>query len=101
VNNASTRAEQQSGKLTPANAGARAVLFDAHVSSPWHFGSAHRDGLIATPISRPKSRHEISHRWIAVAMAFSSPLQSSEILLLPGPHQTPIYKDLPVFASWV
>jgi hypothetical protein len=48
----------------------RAVLFDGYVSSPWHFGSAHRDGLIATPISRPKSRHEISHRWIAVAMAF-------------------------------
>ena len=27
----------------------RAVLFDGYVSSPCHFGSAHRDGLIATP----------------------------------------------------
>jgi hypothetical protein len=58
VNNASTRAEQQSGKLTPANAGARAVLFDAHVSSPCHFWSAHRDGLIAT--ERPFSVEDMA-----------------------------------------
>jgi hypothetical protein len=41
--------------------------------------------FIATPISRPKSRREFSHRWIAVAIAFSSPLQSSEILSVAWP----------------
>lgn len=34
----------------------------------------------ATPISRLSSRYEFIHRLIAVAMDFSSPLQSSEIL---------------------
>jgi hypothetical protein len=36
--------------------------------------------LIATPISRPKSRHKFTHRPIAVAMVFLSPLQSGGIL---------------------
>jgi hypothetical protein len=33
-----------------------------------------------TPISRPKSRHEFDHHWIAAPMGFSSAPLSSEIL---------------------
>jgi hypothetical protein len=61
-----------------------AVLLVGDVRCPDDIDQARPSTVIATPISRPKSRHENSHRWIAVAMAFSSPLQSSETLLLPG-----------------
>jgi hypothetical protein len=60
----------------------RATLLLGDVSNPYHSGFARQDRLIETPISRPKSRHKFSHRWIAVTMNMPSSLQSSEILFV-------------------